>query len=407
MTDTQYSQFELLPLGLPLGADIRGLDLSRDFDQGTSDALRDALDTYAVLRFRDTGLSEDDHIRLMSVFGPVTVLTNGNRSSLVSNKEKIGVVPHGRLPFHVDLGWTPTPTEVTSLYAIELELPNEPTLFASASAAYSALDESVRLQIAGLTASNVPDASAFRGTGEDPTLLRVSYAVTERTRYPVVMPHPRTGRPILTVSEMLTSEIDGYSVSASEALLGTLFTQLYQPGNVFTQAWQPRDLVVWDNRSAQHGRPNVKATGNRRTLRKVNTGGAMPKYIGRLRPRPRAPGDGHHGRRSRAAVPYRDTAAGAGRTAPAPGGVPLAGRGRRDPGRRRDHRSGDAGAGRALAGRLSTGAPRKPTSTGFHRSSPMSTGSGCTPCTALRPAMAPGRWCSCTAGRARSLSSAG
>jgi taurine dioxygenase len=281
MTDPQPTPFELLPLGLTLGADIRGLDLSREIDQATADALRDALDTYAVLRIRDTDLSEDDHIRVMGVFGPVTVLTNGNRSSVVSNKEKNGVVPHGRLPFHVDLGWTPAPSDVTSLYAIDLELPNEPTMFASASAAYRGLDESVRQQIAGLTASNVPDASAFRGTGDDPALLRVSYAVTERTRYPVVMPHPRTGLPVLSVSEMLTSEVDGYSPADSEALLTALFARLYRPENVFTQHWLPRDLVIWDNRSAQHGRPNVTAAGNRRSLRKVNTGGVMPAYIGR------------------------------------------------------------------------------------------------------------------------------
>jgi taurine dioxygenase len=281
MTDTQHRPFELLPLGLTLGADIQGLDLGRDFDQATTDALRAALDRYAVLRFRDIDLPEDDHVRLMSVFGPVTVLTNGKLSSLVSNREKNGVVPHGRLPFHVDLGWTPAPTDVTSLYAIDLELPNEPTMFASASAACAALDESVRQQIAGRTASNVPDASSFRGTSDDPGLLRVSYAVTECTRYPVVMPHPRTGQPILTVSEMLTSEIDGMTADESKALLAVLFAELYRPGNVFTQHWQPRDLVIWDNRGAHHGRTNVKATGNRRTLRKVNTGGAMPRYIGR------------------------------------------------------------------------------------------------------------------------------
>jgi taurine dioxygenase len=281
VTDTQHSPFELVPLGLTLGADIRGLDLSREFDQATSDALRDALDRYAVLLFRAVDLSEDDHVRLMSVFGPLTVLTNGKLSSLVSNKEKNGVVPHGRLPFHVDLGWTPAPTEVTSLYAIDLELPNEPTMFASASAAYAALDEPVRQQIAGLTARNVPDASAFRGTSGDPGLLRVSYPVTESTCYPVVMPHPRTGQPILTVSEMLTSEIDGYPAADSAALLATLFARLYRPENVFTQHWRPGDLVIWDNRSAHHGRTDVKAAGNRRTLRKVNTGGAMPGYIGR------------------------------------------------------------------------------------------------------------------------------
>ena len=35
-----------------------------------------------------------------------------------------------------------------------------------------------------------------------------------------------------------------------------------------------------------------KATGNRRTLRKVNTGGAMPAYIGRSRPSASAAGSG-------------------------------------------------------------------------------------------------------------------
>src|ERR1700685_3241425 len=54
-----------------IGAEIRGVDLSRPLDAETVRAIKDAWHQHAVLLFRDQNLSEDDQRRFASHFGPV------------------------------------------------------------------------------------------------------------------------------------------------------------------------------------------------------------------------------------------------------------------------------------------------------------------------------------------------
>src|ERR1700689_4519732 len=54
-----------------IGAEIRGVDLSRALDEETLQQIRDAWHSHTVLLFRDQDLSEDDQRRFASHFGPV------------------------------------------------------------------------------------------------------------------------------------------------------------------------------------------------------------------------------------------------------------------------------------------------------------------------------------------------
>jgi len=81
--------------------------------------------------------------------------------------------------------------------------------------------------------------------------------------------HPRTGRPILYVSQMMTTHIEDLSPDESEQLLDDLFDVLYAPDNSVEHDWRPGDLVVWDNLATQHARGKVTQIGPERSLRKV------------------------------------------------------------------------------------------------------------------------------------------
>jgi alpha-ketoglutarate-dependent taurine dioxygenase len=54
-----------------IGAEIRGVDLSRQLDEETLRAIKDAWHRHAVLLFRDQNLGEDDQRQFASHFGPV------------------------------------------------------------------------------------------------------------------------------------------------------------------------------------------------------------------------------------------------------------------------------------------------------------------------------------------------
>jgi taurine dioxygenase len=54
-----------------IGAEIRGVDLSRPLDASTVRPIRDAWHEHTVLLFRDQKLTEDDQRRFASYFGQV------------------------------------------------------------------------------------------------------------------------------------------------------------------------------------------------------------------------------------------------------------------------------------------------------------------------------------------------
>lgn len=78
-----------------------------------------------------------------------------------------------------------------------------------------------------------------------------------RSWHPARMAHPRTGRPLLFVSENNVREIEGLDREGSAPLLARVFAALYAPEWRYDHVWQPGDFLVWDNRSLQHARPEV------------------------------------------------------------------------------------------------------------------------------------------------------
>ena len=76
--------------------------------------------------------------------------------------------------------------------------------------------------------------------------------------------HPDSGRKALFVNRGYTAQIVGLSRSESDALLAFLFQHSTAPELVYRHAWQPRDLLIWDNRcTAHYAIPDYKEIGDR------------------------------------------------------------------------------------------------------------------------------------------------
>jgi taurine dioxygenase len=151
------------------------------------------------------------------------------------------------------------------LYAMEVPESGTTTRFANASRAWQRLPESLRERIRGLTARHAFDLTTQRG---DERYRFVDLPEREpRAVHPVAYPHPRTGTPVLYVSEMQTVRLLELDEAASDALLEELFAVLYAPDNVYEHRWQPGDLLLWDNLALQHARDPMPAEP--RTLRRI------------------------------------------------------------------------------------------------------------------------------------------
>jgi taurine dioxygenase len=259
-----------------LATEISGFDPIA-FDQATLDELRRLRDDRSVLVIRGIDLEPGDQSRIVELIYDRSLTVDdpdvGYRDAKfqsVSNRLPDGGAPYGRLLFHSDMMWSTIADQVPSLYAVEVEQPSVPTLFASTTHAWDTLPDDVKARVAGLHARH---ESGRQGRGDEEyadELLQPHWDKLRDTVTLVANPHPRTGKIMLSVCEQQTREIVELPEAESNALLDRLFAHLYQPDQCYSHQWQAGDFVIWDNQGAQHGRPFVVANGPARTLRKVH-----------------------------------------------------------------------------------------------------------------------------------------
>ena len=102
-----------------LGAEISGIDLAGNVDEGAIRGIRDALNRYAVVVLREQHLSPDDQINFSRRLGPLRVsflnqyAAEGFReltvvSNIIENGRQIGVPDAGVL-WHTDGSYLKTP----------------------------------------------------------------------------------------------------------------------------------------------------------------------------------------------------------------------------------------------------------------------------------------------------------
>src|SRR6202158_3991344 len=202
------------PLSPALGAEITGVDLSEDNDEGIFAQIRDAWHQNLVILLRDQRLSEEDEVRFAEKFGPPAVIhtkqfvRNHPAVMLISNIREdgkpIGALPDGEMHFHTDQCHQERPAMASMLYALEVPSVGGNTLFANGYKAYETLPADIKRSIDGRQALNAYDyapASMKRGT-------RLADGVPSCV-HPLVRTHPATGRKALYVNRLMTVRIEG------------------------------------------------------------------------------------------------------------------------------------------------------------------------------------------------------
>jgi taurine dioxygenase len=253
------------PLGGPFGAEVLGIDCAAVPD-AAKPGLREAWQQYALLLFRGQELSEGDQLRFATIFGEVSNEGAGEGFNYVSNVVEDGLNPAGPLGLHFDHSFYEKPLSGLMLYA--LEAPPEgcggETFFSSAKLAYRNLPPALRERIATLTIRHGwPDLSKHTELpGMDPRPDAPRYA------HPLAFPHPKTGEPIVFLSRRHADCILELPRPDSDALIEELTAYVRDPAIIYTHAWRPGDLVLWDNIALQHARNNFDPKYNRH-LRRV------------------------------------------------------------------------------------------------------------------------------------------
>jgi taurine dioxygenase len=251
---------DVIRLANALGAEVRGLDLSRPLSGPQQRELRAHWLEHLVLLFRDQSLTPEALIAFSRQFGELERHDNYQPELRhPAHPELLQVtttnVGGRRIAFgqqwHSDLSYTLRPSQGSCLYCLELPPVGGDTLFANMIMAYEDLSPAMRRIVDRLEA--VHDLANGR-SHRDATPEQV--AATRLRNPPVIQPvvrvHPETGRRALFVSEWMVKRIVGLTDEEGAALVRYLCEQSVREELTFRQTWRVGDVLLWDNRATVH-----------------------------------------------------------------------------------------------------------------------------------------------------------
>ena len=271
---------EVIPLSRHVGAEIRGVDLTRTLDPATAAALHAAWLKHLVLVFRGQKLTAEDQRRFTMLFGEIQpprsrpgerdpdnpVLYIGN----VAIDGQRGELPEGDMQFHADQCYYETPAKGAVLYALEVPSSGGNTLFASTYAAYDSLPPDLRTRAERMQVLFLYDYEK-NANRKAPT----DWAGAPRYVHPAVVVHPETRRPTLLVNRLMADSVVGMPRAESDAVIEALCAAAERPEHIYEHRWQVGDLLIWDNRATLHARTDFDPA-ERRVLRRMAIRGARP-----------------------------------------------------------------------------------------------------------------------------------
>ncbi len=267
------------PITGGIGAELSGIDLKQPISDDLAGALRDALDRYLLVVFRDQFLDTEQHYRLVRAFGSPCVNPYGPGPAdhpemtyiIKEAAERTGVFGGG---WHTDLAFTETPPNGSVLAAIEVPPYGGDTLWANQRLAFETLPEPMKLLLEGRNAIHVgkPYGVKWAPPIEEQSMkgsTRRGDPEADKERFhPAVLTHPRTGEKSLYVNPTYTMRLDGLSEEESRPILAQLFEHATLPEFSCRLTWSAGTIAIWDNYSTQHYAIN-DYHGFRREMRRI------------------------------------------------------------------------------------------------------------------------------------------
>jgi taurine dioxygenase len=254
------SRIEVRPIAGALGAEIGGVAIGGDLDDGAIAEIRKALNAHGVIFFRDQHFDAEQHKAFARRFGEIFVHPNyrgmQDDDEIVMIRLEPGDSHIVGEDWHADTTMMAEPPMGAILYALDVPPYGGDTLFANQYLAYETLSGGMRKMLAGLRAVHsdrlvagpVANRNAYRATkvrqGDD-------WRETVNL-HPVVRTHPETGRKLLNVNKAYTVGFEGMTEEESKPLLDYLLAHGNRPEFTCRFRWESGSVAFWDNRAVKH-----------------------------------------------------------------------------------------------------------------------------------------------------------
>lgn len=235
---------ETQPLPQGFGAEVIGFDAQNERSEVAIAALQGAFADYHFLVLRGCGLlSPERQAEIIGWLGPLGA-DAGPEGEVWTTMDNAMDRGRARLPFHCDITFFRYPLEGISLHPVQLPSVATSTTYVSNALAWDTLPADLQDDLRTRKGRHYYADDGKMGEALPP----LEYW------HPVCLPHYRTARPLLFVTEHHVEEIEGYGPEDGKRLLARLFAHLYAPERRYEHVWREGDLVIWDNYVIQHSR---------------------------------------------------------------------------------------------------------------------------------------------------------
>lgn len=258
------------PTGQACGAIIEGVDLSRELSQALVADVRAAWLEHHVVIFPNQEMTDEDLERFALYFGPFGhdpffASIPGHEHVAAIRRTADETTSIFADTWHTDWSFQANPPIGTCLYGITIPPKGGDTLYANQHLALERMPDEMRARFEGKVAIH----SARMGYSRDGIYgdreadsdrsmdIVISDEALAEQPHPLVRAHPETGR--LGIFGAPLSYIVGFEGAGDDethSLMKELHDWQTREEFVYRHVWEPRMLVMWDNRSVLH-----RATG--------------------------------------------------------------------------------------------------------------------------------------------------
>lgn len=288
------ANLEVRPVAGRIGAEIRGVRLSKDLDRATVRAIRSAWLQHKVIFFRGQHhLDDHSQEQLVELFGGPAV--PHPTVPVIKNTEFVHELDSrygGRAnSWHTDVTFVDAYPRASILRALVVPAHGGDTVWANTAAAYHDLSPELRELADKLWAlhTNEYDYLANKHNVSEEDLKRFQEVFTStvyETEHPVVHVHPETGERNLLLGHFVKHFL-GLPSADSAHLFQVLQSHVTRLENTVRWTWQVGDVAIWDNRATQHYAINDYGDQHR-LVRRVTVHGVAPVAVDGRRSRTRS-----------------------------------------------------------------------------------------------------------------------
>ncbi|HYR85174.1 MAG TPA: TauD/TfdA family dioxygenase [Terriglobia bacterium] len=265
MTQTERHLDVRAPSKGDIGAEILDLDV-KTIDSETAQAIKAEVYEHKLVVFRNQQLTRQEYVDFARKLGKPQVYLQKNyhhpehpeifvSSNIPENGKKVGVAGTGRY-WHTDYQFHPEPLPMTLVYPQVLPRGRRGTSYIDMERAYQELPGDLRPYVDGKC--GIHEAKwRYKITSADIDraiidILTDIDKVAPAVKHPAVIVHPVTGRKMLYLSSGFSVGLEGLSHEEGRQILARIFDSTEDESPVHFHAWQPGDILLWDNRTLIH-----------------------------------------------------------------------------------------------------------------------------------------------------------